>query len=44
VKIPVPPEVAARITVEAAAVVEVRRVHHERGVPTLFEAVWGEGS
>src|SRR5437899_2830505 len=30
VKIPIPPEVAARVSVKAAAVVEVRRVHHER--------------
>src|SRR6267143_2412728 len=30
VKIPIPREVSARVPVEAAAVVEIRRVHHKR--------------
>ena len=39
VKIPVPPEVAARVPVEAAAVVEVRRVHHERGAGPVTDRI-----
>ena len=30
VKVSIPPKVTTRVAVEAAAIVEVRRVHHER--------------